>query len=202
MLQRAHKPQKSIHIDPRARLKYAIPMGESAPKAVGYIRVSTDEQATEGISLDVQRDRIINYCQQFGLNLIDIYRDEWTGKELTRPGIQTALARVVETGAMLVAVSLCRISRSVGDWHSLLDSYFGRNARYKFLAFDIAGVDAKTAAGETLIYFRAVMRKERCRRPVSGLPMPCAPLKLRGWRVALYLTGRNIPTSWIPKAVV
>jgi DNA invertase Pin-like site-specific DNA recombinase len=132
-------------------------MGESAPKAIGYIRVSTDEQANEGISLDVQKDRIIHYCQQFGLNLLDIYRDEWTGKELDRPGIQAALARVVETGAMLISVSLCRISRSVGDWHHLLDAYFGRNARYKFLAFDIAGVDAKTAAGETLIYCRAVM---------------------------------------------
>ena len=157
MLNRAHKPPKVIHIDPRARLKYAILMGESAPKAIGYIRVSTDEQANEGISLDVQRDRIIHYCQQFGLNLLDIYRDEWTGKELTRPGMQAALARVVETGAMLVSVSLCRISRSVGDWHHLLDRYFGRNANYKFLAFDIAGVDAKTAAGETLVYFRAVM---------------------------------------------
>ena len=60
-------------------------MAESAPKAIGYIRVSTDEQATEGISLEVQQDRIIHYCQQFGLNLIDIYRDEWTGKELSGP---------------------------------------------------------------------------------------------------------------------
>ncbi len=27
MLQRVHRPQKLIHIDPRARLKYAIQMG-------------------------------------------------------------------------------------------------------------------------------------------------------------------------------
>lgn len=132
-------------------------MPESVARAIGYIRVSTDEQATEGISLDVQRDRIVHYCQQFGLELLDIYQDEWTGKELGRPGLQAALARVVKTEAMLMSVSLCRISRSVGDWHYLLDTYFGRSARFKFLAFDVAGVDAKTAAGETLIYFRAVM---------------------------------------------
>jgi len=132
-------------------------MGESAPRAVGYIRVSTDEQATEGISLEVQKDRIIHYCQQFGLNLLDIYQDEWTGKELQRPGLQAALARMVQTDAMLMSVSLCRISRSVGDWSYLLATYFGRLAKFKFLAFDVAGVDAKTAAGETLIYFRAVM---------------------------------------------
>src|ERR1700761_1968391 len=114
-------------------------MPESAPSAIGYVRVSTDEQATEGISLEVQRDRITHYCQQFGLNLLEIYQDEWTGKELARPGLQAALSQ---------------ISRSVGDWHYLLDTYFGRLAKFKFLAFDVAGVDAKTAAGETLIYFR------------------------------------------------
>lgn len=157
VLRRAHKPSRPLHIDPQARLSYSVPMGESAQKVVGYIRVSTDEQATEGISLDVQKDRIIHYCQQFGLNLLDIYQDEWTGKELGRPGLQAALARMVQTDAMVMAVSLCRISRSVGDWHYLLDTYFGRNAKFKFLAFDVAGVDAKTAAGETLIYFRAVM---------------------------------------------
>ncbi|HRI53469.1 MAG TPA: recombinase family protein [Pseudomonadota bacterium] len=138
-------------------LKYFMTMGDSAPAAIGYIRVSTDEQASEGISLSVQQDRIVSYCQQLGLNLLGIYRDEWTGKELARPGLQAALLRMVETGALLLSVSLCRISRSVGDWHHLLESYFGRNAKYRFLAFDIAGVDSKTAAGETLIYFRAVL---------------------------------------------
>ena len=154
---RVRNAQRAIHIDPRARLSYSVSMGESAQKVIGYIRVSTDEQATEGISLEVQKDRIIHYCQQFGLNLVDIYQDEWTGKELARPGLQAALATMIQRDALLMSVSLCRISRSVGDWHYLLDTYFGRSARYKFLAFDVAGVDAKTAAGETLIYFRAVM---------------------------------------------
>ena len=156
-MKRAFKRQKALHIDPKARLAYSVSMGESAQKVIGYIRVSTDEQATEGISLDVQKDRIIHYCQQFGLNLLDIYQDEWTGKELGRPGLQAALTRMVQTDAMLMSVSLCRISRSVGDWSYLLATYFGRLAKFKFLAFDVAGVDAKTAAGETLIYFRAVM---------------------------------------------
>ena len=154
---RIRNAQRAIHIDPEARLSYSVSMGESAQKVIGYIRVSTDEQATEGISLEVQKDRIIHYCQQFGLNLIDIYQDEWTGKEIARPGLQSALTKMVQSDAMLMSVSLCRISRSVGDWHYLLDTYFGRNAKYKFLAFDVAGVDAKTAAGETLVYFRAVM---------------------------------------------
>ena len=31
-------------------------------KAIGYIRVSTDEQAREGISLDNQKAKIESYC--------------------------------------------------------------------------------------------------------------------------------------------
>jgi DNA invertase Pin-like site-specific DNA recombinase len=155
-------------------------MGESAQRAIGYIRVSTDEQATEGISLDVQKERIIHYCQQFGLSLLDVYQDEWTGKELGRPGLQAALTRMVQTGAVLIAVSLCRISRSVGDWHYLLDTYFGRTARFKFLAFDVAGVDAKTAAGETLIYFRAVMAQGEVSQTSERTLHAMRALKARG----------------------
>ena len=155
-------------------------MGESAQKVIGYIRVSTDEQATEGISLEVQRDRIIHYCQQFGLNLLDIYQDEWTGKEIARPGLQAALSQMVQTDAMLMSVSLCRISRSVGDWHYLLDRYFGRNAKYKFLAFDVAGVDGKTAAGETLIYFRAVMAQGEVSQTSERTTHAMRALKAKG----------------------
>jgi site-specific DNA recombinase len=177
---RVRNPQRAIHIDSEARLRYSAVMGESAQKVIGYIRVSTDEQATEGISLEVQRDRIIHYCQQFGLNLLDIYQDEWTGKEIARPGLQAALSQMVQTDAMLMSVSLCRISRSVGDWHYLLDRYFGRNAKYKFLAFDVAGVDGKTAAGETLIYFRAVMAQGEVSQTSERTTHAMRALKAKG----------------------
>ena len=101
---RVRNPQRAIHIDSEARLRYSAVMGESAQKVIGYIRVSTDEQATEGISLEVQRDRIIHYCQQFGLNLLDIYQDEWTGKEIARQGLQAALSQMVQTDAMLMSL--------------------------------------------------------------------------------------------------
>ena len=177
---RVRNPQRAIHIDSEARLRYSAVMGESAQKVIGYIRVSTDEQATEGISLEVQRDRIIHYCQQFRLNLLDIYQDEWTGKEIARPGLQAALSQMVQTDAMLMSVSLCRISRSVGDWHYLLDRYFGRNAKYKFLAFDVAGVDGKTAAGETLIYFRAVMAQGEVSQTSERTTHAMRALKAKG----------------------
>ena len=45
------------------------------PKAIGYIRVSTIEQAQEGISLDAQRMKIQTYCDLCDLDLIDVVED-------------------------------------------------------------------------------------------------------------------------------
>ncbi|MDQ0216298.1 hypothetical protein J2S13_002739 [Oikeobacillus pervagus] len=43
---------------------------------VGYIRVSTQGQAKDGYSLKYQEDEIKAYCEERGLNLIHIFRDE------------------------------------------------------------------------------------------------------------------------------
>ena len=44
--------------------------------AVGYIRVSTDEQAREGLSLDAQRARIEEYASQNNMTLLKFYVDD------------------------------------------------------------------------------------------------------------------------------
>lgn len=66
-----------------------------AKTAVGYVRVSTQEQATEGVSLDAQRDNLRAYCKINGIKLIDIKADEgYSGSNLERPGLQAALQMV------------------------------------------------------------------------------------------------------------
>jgi len=56
--------------------------------AVGYIRVSTDKQVKEGISIDNQAERIKDFCEKEGLELVDIIFDEGIsgGKNKSRPG--------------------------------------------------------------------------------------------------------------------
>ena len=48
-------------------------MGER--NAVGYARVSTEEQAREGISMDAQESRIRAWCQAMGYDLMELYQD-------------------------------------------------------------------------------------------------------------------------------
>ena len=44
--------------------------------ALGYCRVSTDEQAREGVSLEAQRSRIRAYCEAKELELVDVLVDD------------------------------------------------------------------------------------------------------------------------------
>src|SRR5438128_2196345 len=44
-------------------------------KAVGYIRVSTEDQAREGYSLAAQEQAIRAYCQAQGWDLVELYAD-------------------------------------------------------------------------------------------------------------------------------
>lgn len=88
-------------------------------KAIGYIRVSTEQQASEGVSLEAQAAKIRAYCDLNGLELVTIEADEGiSGKRAdNRPALQRALEalRAGEAGH-LVAYSLSRLTRSVADF--------------------------------------------------------------------------------------
>jgi len=61
-------------------------------KAIGYIRVSTEEQ-TNGVSLEAQEAKIQAWCTLHDAELVAIYRDEgisgYKGRD-SRPGLDTA----------------------------------------------------------------------------------------------------------------
>lgn len=88
-------------------------------KAVAYIRVSTVEQVTEGVSLAAQEERIKAYCTMTGLELVAVIRDEGVSasKELsTRPGGMELLKLVSTQGIKnIVALKLDRLFRDAAD---------------------------------------------------------------------------------------
>ena len=86
-------------------------------KACGYCRVSTSEQAKEGVSLENQRRKIAIYADLNDLDLVEIVADEGkSGKDLNRPGVQRVLemARRKEVDAVIV-YKLDRLFRSTTD---------------------------------------------------------------------------------------
>jgi len=118
-------------------------------KAVGYLRVSTDEQAREGLSLDVQEARIRAYCEAKQWELLRIYRDEGvSGKSLDRPGIQSLIADLKSNGVDVVAITkLDRLTRSVRDLGTLIEDLFNGVA----LASVEESLDSSTANGRMVV---------------------------------------------------
>jgi site-specific DNA recombinase len=91
--------------------------------AIGYVRVSTDEQAQEGVSLDLQPRKIEAYCELHGLELSEIITDAGlSGKSLERRGVRRLLARIRAGGVGAVVVTkLDRLTRSPRDLYMLVD---------------------------------------------------------------------------------
>lgn len=117
-------------------------------RGIGYIRVSSERQAQEGVSLDAQKIRIQAHCVALDINLVDIVVDDVTAKSLDRPALQTALRGLSQgTADALIVFKLDRLTRSVRDWNYLLDNYFG-DARPWSLLSVCDMVDTRSAAGK------------------------------------------------------
>ena len=120
--------------------------------AVGYVRVSTDQQATEGVSLEAQQVRIRAHCVSQDIELIDIVIDEgFSAKSLERPGIKRALAMLTSNQAnAIVVVKLDRLTRSVKDLGYLCDSYFREGLPYSLLSVSDS-IDTRSASGMLML---------------------------------------------------
>lgn len=118
-------------------------------RVLGYVRVSTEEQADSGAGLAAQRKAIREGCASRGYELGEIVEDAgWSGKSLDRPGIASAIERLdaAEAGALMVA-KLDRLSRSLLDFAQLMEK--ARERRWTIVALDL-GVDTSTPAGEMM----------------------------------------------------
>ena len=94
--------------------------------AIGYIRVSTEGQAREGVSLDAQRERIEAYAKAKGLELVEVLVDEGlSGKTMDRPALQALLGRC-RAGAVghVIVWKLDRLTRSTRHLLNLVEDVF------------------------------------------------------------------------------
>jgi DNA invertase Pin-like site-specific DNA recombinase len=125
---------------------------QGGSRVVGYVRVSTDEQAREGVSLASQTEKVRLFAALHELELVDVIADAGvSAKTLDRPGLARALALLDTCQADgLVVVKLDRLTRSVGDLARLLDRYFGEGPGK--LLFSVGdSIDTRTAAGRLVL---------------------------------------------------
>ena len=88
-------------------------------KAIGYIRVSTEQQAQEGVSLQAQREKIEAYCRLQGLELVSLIEDQGVSGAIAlcdRPGgLQLQAAMKMHKVKHVVALKLDRLFRDAAD---------------------------------------------------------------------------------------
>ena len=124
--------------------------------AIGYLRVSTERQATEGVSLAAQRARIEAWAQANGYRLVDVYVDAGLsgGRADNRPALQQALAEACKRRGALVVYSLSRLARSVQDTLTVAGRLDRAGADLVSLS---ELIDTTSAAGKMMFRMLAVL---------------------------------------------
>lgn len=119
-------------------------------KAIGYIRVSTEDQAREGVSLDNQESKVRAYADLHGLELVDMIRDEGiSGKSLERPGFEHLQGILNEGKAhAVIAYKLDRLSRKTIDILTVLENWERQGIAFHCIQDRI---DTTSAAGKFLV---------------------------------------------------
>ncbi len=92
---------------------------------VAYCRVSTEEQAEDGFSIEGQADKLSAYATLRDLGTVTLLTDPGlSGKDMKRPGLQQLLA-AVESGFVshVLVWRLDRLSRNLSDLILLADTF-------------------------------------------------------------------------------
>jgi site-specific DNA recombinase len=158
---------------------------------VGYVRVSTEQQAEGGVSVAAQCAKLRAYAEACELDLVAIEQDAGvSAKSLKRPGLQAALRRLEggEVEGLLVA-KLDRLTRSVRDLAVLLEpARFG--GRWQLLSVGDS-IDTRSAAGRLVLNVLGSVSQweretagERTREALAHLRVQGAVLggEALGWR--------------------
>lgn len=151
-------------------------------RAVGYIRVSTEQQAQSGLSMEHQRRQIEVDCERLGFELVEVYVDAAkTGKNADRAGYQAALTRLMggEADALMYTEG-DRMTRDLQDWLNTVNlSQF-----YGFRLYDAGReVDVASANGFMLAGIKAVVAQAERMKIAERTKAALAAKKAQGIRL-------------------
>jgi len=124
-------------------------------KLVGYVRVSSESQE-DNTSLADQQRRIRAYCEAFGHELLQVFVEVGSGKDVeNRPQFQSALARLKTDAEGIVALKLDRIARNCRDVLELVEDVLQPSG--KALVLLDLNVDTSTPTGKMILTMMAAV---------------------------------------------
>lgn len=90
-------------------------------RAAIYVRVSTEEQAAEGYSIDAQKELLQDYCLVEGWDIAGIYEDDgYSGRNIKRPAYQRMIAEMDNWDVLLV-IKMDRIHRNSRNFMNMME---------------------------------------------------------------------------------
>ena len=156
-------------------------------QAIGYVRVSTEEQATNGVSLDAQETKIRAWCLANDAELVAVYRDEgmsgFKGCE-ARPGLHAALQQTCKRKGSLVVYSLSRLARNTRETLDIAEQLHKRNADLVSLSEKI---DTTSAAGKMVFRMLAVLAEFERDQVSERTTLAMAYKRAKGQRISRHV---------------
>lgn len=117
-------------------------------RAALYVRVSTEEQAKEGYSLDAQTKRLDAYCKSKGWTVSDIYREEgYSGTNVDRPEYKRMMNEINDWDVLLV-LKMDRIHRNSVNFTLMMDTLRRKGKEFNSMQDKF---DTTTAMGRFLM---------------------------------------------------
>ncbi|MEI4771001.1 recombinase family protein [Psychrobacillus sp. FJAT-51614] len=119
-------------------------------KVVLYVRVSTEEQAEEGFSIDGQIKNLTDHCDKNDYEIVEIYKDEGiSGKSTNRLGLQSLLSDCTNGSFQKVLVwKISRIARKQLDFLSIIETFKQNNINFFSLS---EAIDDSTPTGTAML---------------------------------------------------
>ena len=132
-----------------------------ADTAIGYVRVSTVEQAGNGHSLAAQKERIRAYAEMMNLKLVDVVAERGVSASIPfakRTGGAKLLERAhSERIGNIVAFKLDRVFRSVADATSSVTAWQKQSVALHLLDFNGQAINTASATGGLIFHMLAAV---------------------------------------------
>lgn len=161
-------------------------------RLIGYCRVSTEEQAKDGVSLDAQRARIGAWCAAQGYELVRVEVDEGISAKTidARPGLRRVLeaVRAREVGGLIVA-KFDRLTRSLIDCCHLIEEAEKRG--WALVSVEQA-IDTSTAGGRMVAKIFGVVAEWEREAIAERTSVAMAHIKAQGRRAGQIPYGMRL----------
>ena len=113
-----------------------------------YVRVSTEEQAAEGYSIEAQKEMLRDYCLVEGWDVAGVYEDDgFSGRNDKRPAYRRMMSEM-DSWDVVVVIKMDRIHRNSRNFMNMMDTL---NRHGKMFVSSSEALDTTNALGRFVV---------------------------------------------------